>query len=319
MIFIVGPTGSGKTSVSIELAQKLKNAEIISADSRQIYKHLSAGTAKPAGKWENTSTGKTYVYENIPHHLIDIIEPDTFFSAGDFVELSNKIIKEITGRENTHIFVGGTGLYVDSYINGIAKLPERNEQLRKEFSELEKNKGKTFLHDKLKSIDPKSAQKIHQNNIHRIIRALEVYYLTGTPISKWHENHKNTPTQPTEKHKLFGLNWSRKTLYERINKRVEQMIENGMVEETKSIVSKGLTIENCPALKSVGYKYVIEYLNRKINSQQMQALIQQDTRNYAKRQLTWFKRNKDIQWIDCDNLENGEITEILWKKSLQSE
>ncbi|MBU0952049.1 MAG: tRNA (adenosine(37)-N6)-dimethylallyltransferase MiaA [Elusimicrobia bacterium] len=319
MIFIAGPTGSGKTSVSIGLARKIKNAEIISADSRQIYKHLSVGTAKPAGKWVNIEGYRAFIYENIPHHLIDIIEPTEFFSAGDFVELSNEAAAETKKRNNIPIFVGGTGLYIDSFIDGIAKLPQKNEQIRKELYELEKKEGRAYLHNKLKEVDPESAVNIHPNNIHRIIRALEVYHITGSPISIWHEKHKKSLKSKYEKHTIFALNWDRKILYDRINQRVEGMLENGMIEETEKILTKNPAIVNSPALKSLGYKYVVDFLNKTINFEQMKSLIQQVTRNYAKRQLTWFNKNKDINWINCDNLEIGEITEILWKKSLQSE
>ncbi|OGS26779.1 MAG: tRNA (adenosine(37)-N6)-dimethylallyltransferase MiaA, partial [Elusimicrobia bacterium RIFOXYB2_FULL_48_7] len=168
MIFIVGPTCSGKTSTSIELAKKIKGAEIISADSRQVYKYFSVGTAKPAGKWEPLKGKLAFFCEGIAHHLVDFLDPGNYFSAGSFAELASEKAAEIKKRGGTPVFVGGTGLYIDSFINGIAAMPQRDETIREELLKLEKKRGRAYLHKKLEEADPISAKNIHPNNIHRV-------------------------------------------------------------------------------------------------------------------------------------------------------
>jgi len=305
MIFIVGPTCSGKTSTSIELAKKIKGAEIISADSRQVYKYFSVGTAKPAGKWEPLKGKLAFFCEGIAHHLVDFLDPGNYFSAGSFAELASEKAAEIKKRGGTPVFVGGTGLYIDSFINGIAAMPQRDETIREELLKLEKKRGRAYLHKKLEEADPISAKNIHPNNIHRVIRALEIFRITGRPISELHKTDRLSRAGKKEKHSIFGLKLDRAELYEKINKRVEWMLENGMVEETKQILSLGYNLENSPALKSVGYPHVIEFLENRLPFEKMKSLIQQDTRNYAKRQMTWFNRNKDINWV---------AKEDIWKK-----
>jgi len=310
MIIITGPTGSGKTDLGIKLAKEI-NGEIISADSRQVYKYLKVGTSKPDGIWKN---GKYYV-NNIPHHLIDILSPDTVFSTGDFVRLSKSIITDIEKNNKIPIIVGGTGLYIRSLIEGLTKLPPRNNEIRMKLNQLVENFGKEYLYNLLYNIDKEKAEQIHPNNISRIIRALEVYYLTGKPISRLYKeelkdglNNRNIC--------YFSILYPRDVLYKHIESRVIYMLNNGMIEETINLLSKGFS-ENCPALQSLGYKYVIQFINKKINYSEMQQYITRDTKHYIKRQMTWFKKEKNINWIDykliLDDTKNKAIDFILNK------
>lgn len=314
MIFIVGATCTGKTQLGIELA-KIIPSEIISADSRQIYKYLNIGTAKPKGTWQKINGVNKFIVDGIPHHLIDFLSPEEYFSAGDFVRLTDRIVNEIKSNNKIPIIVGGTGLYISSYLHRLAFLPKRNENLRNELLELEK-KQKKSLYNKLQKIDPVAAQKIHPNNLQRIVRALEVYYLTGKPISYWWQQNKQQVTGNKEQVLLIGLYQPRKILYERINDRVEKMLNAGMIEETEKLLKDGYK-PNCYAMQSIGYKHVVAYIKNQIGFEKMKQLIKQDTRNYAKRQITWFKREKDIIWFDTSRVELSDIlkhTQELWKK-----
>lgn len=329
MIFIVGPTCSGKTTVAIELAKSI-NGEIISADSRQIYKYLSVGTAKPAGSWEleaesrnqKVNNQKFYV-DGIPYYLVDFLDPSQYFSAGEFVRATDNIIEQIKLNKKTAIIAGGTGLYISSYLYGLTNLPERNENLRTQLIKLEKQQGKGYLYKELSKIDPKAARKIHPNNLHRIIRALEVYYLTGKPISQLWNKKVNSVLNTEVKLKvknylLVGLYLPREILYKRINSRVEYMLQSGMIEETQRLLKEGYT-ECCPAFQSIGYKHVISFLKKEISYNHMKESIKKDTRNYAKRQMTWFKRDKEITWIDINTTgltKTVKLIKDLWKKSL---
>ena len=305
-LVIVGATATGKTSVAIKLAKKI-SGEIISADSRQIYKYLTVGTAKPQGY-------------DIPYHLVDFLEPKEKFSAGEFVRLAEEFIEKIAARGKQPIIVGGTGLYIKTLIDGIVRLPSADEKLRQKLHKLVETRGKKHLHMLLKKFDPASAEKIHPNNTVRIIRALEVYYLTGKPISHWHKIHPchSEPAVAGEESrfqfKIFGLEWQRDVLYERINNRVNWMLDNGMIEETRKLIKKGYQ-KDCPALQSLGYKWVLDYLENKIDYNKMQQLIMRDTRHYAKRQGTWFKKDKRINWIKLkEPFKSDRVADDIWKK-----
>jgi len=305
-LVIVGATATGKTSVAIKLAKKI-SGEIISADSRQIYKYLTVGTAKPQGY-------------DIPYHLVDFLEPKEKFSAGEFVRLAEEFIEKIAARGKQPIIVGGTGLYIKTLIDGIVRLPSADEKLRQKLHKLVETRGKKHLHMLLKKFDPASAEKIHPNNTVRIIRALEVYYLTGKPISHWHKIHSchSEPAVAGEESrfqfKIFGLEWQRDVLYERINNRVNWMLDNGMIEETRKLIKKGYQ-KDCPALQSLGYKWVLDYLENKIDYNKMQQLIMRDTRHYAKRQRTWFKKDKRINWIKLkEPFKSDRVADDIWKK-----
>ncbi|MDK2823740.1 MAG: tRNA dimethylallyltransferase [Clostridia bacterium] len=299
LFVLVGPTAVGKTKISIELAQKL-NGEIISGDSMQVYKYLDIGTAKI--KPEET--------KGIPHYLIDIKEPTDSFSVAEFQELAKKKIKEIAGRDRLPMLVGGTGLYINSVINDYSFSTTGDiHKLRSQLWKIVDEKGIEELIKKLKEVDPKSAQKLHPNDHRRIIRAMEVYCVTGKPISSYHNFSSGTPS----KYRLviIGLNRERHLLYQRINTRVEQMLDEGWLAEVKGLLAKGIPAE-APALQGLGYKQLIMHLQGHLTLKDAVELIKRDTRRFAKRQLTWFKRDPRIYWINMDENEEKEvINEIL--------
>lgn len=281
LIIIIGPTASGKSAVAFELA-KLIDGEIISCDSMQIYKYLNIGTAKPSRAQRRS----------IPHHVIDICYPDESFSAGEFQKCAEKAITKILKKNKIPILVGGTGLYVKTITDGLCPSPPRDSSLRSTFKNLIKKHGGEYLYKKLKRVDPISAKNIHPHNIKRIERALEVYEITGLPLSLW---HKNT-TKPSYKTRIFGLSWNREILYKKINKRVHDMIEHGFVAEVKKLLAKGYS-PNLHSLSSLGYRQIVQFLEGTYTLTEAVNLIQRDTRRYAKRQMTWWRKDKNIRWI----------------------
>lgn len=293
VIVIVGPTGSGKTNLSLKLAQFIP-AEIISADSRQIYKFLDVGTAKPS-KDE---------LKKVPHHIIDTLNPSENYDASLFEKDAEKIIEEIFKKKKTPIVVGGSGLYIKALIDGIFDTADKDEYYRKKLLEKRKEFGNEFLYEELKKVDPQSAANMLSQNWKRVMRALEVYHSTGEPIWKHHEK-QSSGKEKKYLFKQFGLNWQREDLYNKINQRVDWMNENGLIEEVKSILSRGFN-KNLNSLNTVGYKEIIQYLEGKITLERAIALIKQNTRHYAKRQLTWFKKDQRINWLKIDSFEDLE-------------
>ncbi|MBK6912188.1 MAG: tRNA (adenosine(37)-N6)-dimethylallyltransferase MiaA [Ignavibacteriales bacterium] len=293
VIVIAGPTCSGKSSLGFLLAKNL-NSEIISADSRQIYKYLNIGTAKPDAK----------ILSEIKHHFIDEFVPTQEFNVSKFEKSSLSIFMKLFNVHKIPIVVGGSGLYVRALVDGLFEIEDNDEEYRKHLSALRKNNGNEFLYEKLKSIDPDAAAKMFPQNWKRVIRALEVYHLTGRKIS---ELHKEYEREINIKYFQFGLNWERNILYERINNRVDEMIKNGLVEEARSLLAKGFTKE-LNALNTVGYKEIFSYLDNKISIERAIELIKRNTRHFAKRQLTWFNADKRIHWFKI-NSEN-QLNEI---------
>ncbi len=292
VIVIVGPTASGKTNLSIELAKRM-NGEIISADSMQIYKYMDIGTAKPTKE----------EMQDISHYLIDEVLPNEDFNVVRFKELAEKYIDNILEKGKQPIVAGGTGLYISSLINNINFSEsesdwELREALKKEAEEF----GTEYLHKKLQEVDPDSALSIHPNNIKRVIRALEVYYQTQKPISYHNEMSRSIPSK--YQFVLVGLNMDRQVLYERINKRVDIMIQNGLVDEVKGLVDKGYA-DSIISMQGIGYKEILEFLRNNITLEQAIDNIKQGTRRYAKRQITWFKRIHGINWFNVDNCGNN--------------
>ena len=288
LLVLLGPTAVGKSKLAIELAKKL-NGEIISADSMQVYKGMDLGTAKLS----------QVEREGIPHHLIDIRNPDESFSVSDFIELATKAIKNIEGRGKVPIMVGGTGLYLYAFLEGFSLPivkgdPEIRERLSKE--------PLVNLYNRLREIDPQAAKKINPNDQRRIIRALEVYELTGQPISKL---QKKEPATKDYKIAVLGLNLERKEIYQRIEKRINGMIEKGLIEEVKGLLKRGYS-RNLVSMQALGYKEVIDYLDGKYNFEEMVALLKKKTRNFAKRQMTWFRRFKDVKWLPLPHEKSGE-------------
>lgn len=288
IIAIVGPTGVGKSELAVFLGEKL-NGEIINFDSLQFYKELNIGTAKP-GEEER---------KRVPHHLYDLLELDEEFNAAKFVEIADNLIKEIWERGKIPILVGGTGLYLRAFEYGLFPMEvpkEIRETLRKRA-----NQDLSSLYEELKRLDPEYAQKISPKDKVRITRALEVIYASSKPISYF---HKENPFFGKKRYNLIkiGLILPRKELYEKINLRVIKMIEKGWIEEVKKLLEKGYSPE-LKTFKAIGYKYIIQYLQGKLSLEKAIELIQRDTRRYAKRQLTWFKKEPDIYWFNPDEKE----------------
>jgi tRNA dimethylallyltransferase len=292
VIVIVGPTASGKTKLSIELA-RLINASIVSADSMQIYKYMDIGTAKP-DKEEMSG---------IKHYMIDEVYPDERFSVARYRELALGYIKKITEEGMRAIVVGGTGLYISSLVYNIDFAETVcDEGLRETLKRQAEEKGNRFLHEKLGEIDPEAAARIHENDIKRIIRAIEVYTYTKKPISE--HSRMSRLTSPPYRFLLFGLNWERQKLYERINKRVDLMLEKGLIEEVERLVKMGYD-KGPTAMQGIGYKEVLSYIKGERTLDETVYKLKQNTRRYAKRQMTWFRRMKEINWIDVD--ENSDF------------
>jgi tRNA dimethylallyltransferase len=291
VIVIAGPTGSGKTDVACELC-RIIGGEIISADSRQVYKHLDVGTNK-AGVWDEGR--KARVYKDTVQHLTDIIEPSRSFNAGQFVELANDKTKSILDRGKIPVMTGGTGLYIKAFVDGLAPLPESDPQIRQRLcAELERD-GIEHLYDRLKEVDPESALK-NKNNPQRLLRALEVFEITGTPISVLHK--MTTPS----KYSFFqaGLLWDSRELYSNLDSRSLNMLGSGMIEETKNIIDKGCA-PGSPGLEGIGYRDVIRFLNNLITRVELESAFKLDMRHYAKRQMTWFKKDYRVKWINLSN------------------
>ena len=292
VIVICGPTASGKTALSIELAKKI-NGEIISCDSMQIYKYMDIGTAKPTPEEQ----------KEVKHHLIDFVEPDQRYSVAEYKKDAEKSIEEIILKKKTPIIVGGTGLYVDSLIYGI-EYPEieLDEEYRKQLEKEANENGLESLYNRAKEIDSKAMEKISPNDKKRIIRVLEIYKATGK--TKTEQEKESRAHEVKYDYKVFAIKMDREKLYERINQRVDMMIEKGLIEEVQNILKK---YDKFPtAMQGLGYKEVVEYLEGKTTKEEMIEKIKMQTRRYAKRQITWFKKNKQTIWI-----ENNELSKIL--------
>ena len=284
VIVICGPTASGKTALSIELAKKI-NGEIISSDSMQIYKYMDIGTAKTTQE----------EMQGIKHYLLDFVEPSQRYSVAEFKKDAEKTIEEILQKGKTPIIVGGTGLYVDSLIYGIEyQTIEFDEQYRKQLEERVEKEGLETLYNEAKKIDPQAIEKISLNDKKRILRILEIYKATGK--NKTEQEIESRKNGVKYDYKVFAINMDREKLYERINKRVDIMIENGLIEEVEKLLEKYKEFPT--AMQGLGYKEVVEYLQGKVSEEEMIENIKRETRRYAKRQLTWFRKNKQTIWIE---------------------
>ena len=297
VIVICGPTASGKTKLSIELAKKI-NGEIVSCDSMQIYKDMSIGTAKPTEE----------EMQNIKHYLIDCISPETRYSVADYKKQAMEYIKEIFEKGKVPIIVGGTGLYVESLIYNI----EYNEiktdlKYREELEKIAQEEGLEKLYEKALKIDEKATRKISNNDKKRIFRILEIYHTTGKTKTKLEEESRKN--KPEYEFLLFGLTMDREKLYERINLRVDNMLQDGLVQEVKELLNK---YEELPtAIQGLGYKEVVEYLKGDTSKEEMIEKIKLETRRYAKRQLTWFRKYNNLTWLNAQNDLQDNIRIIL--------
>ncbi|MEH7118260.1 tRNA (adenosine(37)-N6)-dimethylallyltransferase MiaA [Neobacillus vireti] len=297
LLVIIGPTAVGKTNLSIEMAKRY-NGEIISGDSMQIYRGMDIGTAKIT----------TEEMQGIPHHLIDIKEPEENFSVAEFQQLVRAKINEIAGRGKLPIIVGGTGLYIQSVIYDyqFSDVPG-DEVFRMELEERAKQIGNEALYTELQAVDPESAEQIHPNNVRRVIRALEIFHLTGKTMQDYQSKQQPDLLYDTA---LIGLTMDREMLYERINLRVDIMIEQGLLDEVKSLYQKGL--REYQSIQAIGYKEIYDYLDGNVTWDTAVSQLKQNSRRYAKRQLTWFRNKMDVQWFDMTNVNDfaKKIAEI---------
>lgn len=300
VLTIVGPTASGKTDVSFRVSelinQKLRReAEIISADSRQVYKYIPIASSYPPEEY----------LRKVKHYFIGELEPQSEFNAGEFGKKARVIIQDIIDKKRVPIIVGGSGLYISSLIYGLfdydeaveeEDFKERQKAVRQILSDRVENEGLGKLFAELRNVDEQSADGMENVTPRRVLRALEVYYLTGIPLSTLQRKKVEVGFDPV----VYGIRWNRELLYERINRRVDEMIENGLVKEVISLREKGYSCEKLNSLNSVGIKEVLDYLNGRTGFKTMTELIKRNTRRFAKRQMTWFRKDKNIKWIDVE-------------------
>lgn len=302
VLAVVGPTASGKTRLSVELAKEFE-AEIISFDSMQLYKTMDVATAKPTVE----------EMQGIKHHLVDVIDPSVEYSVAKFKEDADAIASDISARGSNIVMVGGTGLYIDTFINNIQFLEsEGNEEIREKLKAELLETGPEAMHEKLREIDPESAEKINFNNTGRVLRALEVYYLTGYTMSYQVANSK---LEPSRYEPLYiGISArDRDVLYNRINLRVDLMIENGLLDEAREYLDSNI---GNTASQAIGIKEMIPYLKGEKTLEECAEQLKTDTRHYAKRQLTWFRRNENVHWLFLDDYDSfddlvGEAVKLV--------
>ena len=293
LIILTGPTAVGKTKASIGLAKAL-NGEIISADSMQVYKYMDIGSAKI----------RPEEMQGIRHYLIDELEPDEEFHVVKFQQMAKEAMEAIYAKGKIPIVVGGTGFYIQALLYDI-DFTESNEDnsYRQELEQLADEKGAEHLHEMLRKVDPVSADTIHANNVKRVIRALEFYHQTGEKISE-HNEQERAKESPYD-FCYFVLNDDREKLYERINLRIDQMLEEGLVDEVKALKDKGYT-RDMVSMQGLGYKEILDYLNNECTLEEAIYILKRDTRHFAKRQLTWFRRERDVIWIEKPSYDYDE-------------
>lgn len=298
IVYVIGgPTASGKSKLAVELAKKV-NGEIISADSMQIYKEMNIGTAK-VNKEE---------MQGVQHYLVDFVSPDERYSVSNFKKDAERAIEEILAKGKTPIVVGGTGLYIDSLIYGIEFQDEEVDlEYREKLNKIADEKGLESLYKKAQEIDPEAMKKISINDRKRIIRVLEIYHKTGK--TKTEQELQSRKNEVKYEYKVFAITMDREKLYERIEKRVDSMIEQGLIEEVKQILNKYHTFPT--AMQGLGYKEVVEYLEGSCTKEEMIEKIKKETRHYAKRQLTWFRKNKETIWLDGEKSTDENVSIIL--------
>ena len=306
LIILTGPTAVGKTSLSISLA-KAVNGEIISADSMQVYKGMDIGSAKI----------RKEEMQGVTHYLVDILEPEEEFHIVKFQELAKAALEEIYAKGKIPILVGGTGFYIQAVTRDIDfTQAEQETSYRKELEQFAKEKGAEYLHEKLREVDSKSAENIHANNVKRVIRALEFYHQNGIPISEHNEEQK----QQTSPYNLayFVLTAPREILYERIDRRVDQMMEEGLLEEVKSLRERGCH-RGMVSMQGLGYKEILAYLEGEYPLEEAVRILKRDTRHFAKRQLTWFRREQDVIWVDKEQFHWNEAEILEYMMSVLKE
>ena len=299
IIFIVGPTATGKTEVSFLLAKKL-GAEIVSADAMVVYKEPSIITSKPQAK----------MLEDVKHHFVGMVSTQESYSVFDYSSLASKVIEDLAKKNISVIVSGGSGLYLKAILDGIFEGPGKDENLRKELTEIAKTKGNQYLYNKLQKIDTESAKKISLNDLRRIIRALEVHSLCGQKMSE--KKKEATGLWGKLSIEIFGLRFKRDNLYQRINIRADQMFEQGAVAEVKELINTKLSLT---AKKILGIIEIEGFLKGELSQEESKEMMKKNTRNFAKRQVTWFKKDKRIQWIDADELSSEQIADEILRRS----
>ena len=288
LIILTGPTASGKTALSVELAKRI-GGEIISADSMQVYRYMDVGSAKVT----------TEEMDGVPHHLIDVLDPQDSFNVVTFQEMAKEAMKKIYANGHIPIVAGGTGFYIQALLYDIDFTDNDGDmEYRHHLEELAKEQGAEVLHAMLKEVDPPSAEAIHANNVKRVIRALEFYKKTGQRISDHNEEERQK--ESPYNFAYYVLNMDRATLYDRIDLRVDKMIEAGLEEEVKQLKDMGCT-RDMVSMQGLGYKEILDYLNGELSLEEAVYILKRDTRHFAKRQLTWFKREKDVTWVTQEN------------------
>ena len=293
LIILTGPTAVGKTAASIGLAKAI-GGEIISADSMQVYKYMDIGSAKITKE----------EMDGVPHYLVDVLDPKEEFNVVRFQQMAKKALDRIYANGHIPIVVGGTGFYIQALLYDIDFTKEDDDKTyRCELEKLADEKGASYLHDMLKEVDYKSAEDIHENNVKRVIRALEYFHETGEKMSLHNENERQKESPYNSAY--FVLNDERSYLYKRIDKRVDKMVTTGLVDEVKALKEMGLT-KDMVSMQGLGYKEILDYLDGKSSLEDAVYVLKRDTRHFAKRQLTWFKRERDVIWVDKDKFDHNE-------------
>ncbi len=300
VLILIGPTAIGKTALSLELASQF-DCEIISVDSMQVYRHMDIGTAKA------TAAERALV----THHLIDVVDPDEDYDAAKFVKDATALIVEITKRGKLPLLTGGTGLYIKSLLDGIFPEAPSDQKVREELKRKLVQEGPDKLHEELVACDQMSAIRIHKNDTQRLLRALEVYTITGTPWSSHLENQKGRGLKADALQ--IGLTCEREKLYQRINQRCEIMLDTGLQTEVEGLLSKGYGAE-LKSMGSIGYRHMTQYLSGEYDKEEMQRLLARDTRRYAKRQYTWFNKNDKLIWKEVSEPEKVVKMIKAWRK-----
>lgn len=297
LLIICGATATGKTKLAIECAKAL-NGEIVSADSQLVYKNLNVGTAKPSKE----------ELEEVKHHMIDVVEPNQTFNVGDYAEKAIPIVNALFGSSKVPVVCGGTGFYINSILYNLSYgSAVANQEIRNKYNNLVETHGKQYVYDILKTVDIKSAEKLHPNETQRIIRALEIYEITGKRKSEQNDTYKSRYD-----YLAVSINYPREILYKRIDKRVDLMFENGLVEEVESLLAAGVD-KNMQCMSAIGYKEVVQCLENGNNESTMRDIIKLNTRHYAKRQITFFKRLPNLVSIDYNEVNCEKILELYRK------
>lgn len=291
IVILVGPTASGKSHLALEWAERLRG-EIVSADSMQVYRHMDVGTAKPSRE----------ARERIPHHLLDVVDPDETFNAAMFQQLADTAIADIQGRGRAAFVVGGTGLYIRALHRGLFEGPDGDTSLRRALRQEVEERGVEALHLDLQRLDPEAARRIHSRDVVRIVRALEVYYRSGVPISAHQMRHAFSEERY---HAIYlGINIAKSALYARIDNRVDGMMANGLLEEVEELMRLGYG-PDLPSMKAIGYKQVGRYIRGELSIEEAVTQMKRDTRRYAKRQMTWFRRLPEVHWFEREEASDA--------------